>query len=710
MRKKEMWEKLRRKIHYYGYSPEVYQSIEKDILVSNRKFVHGFCMVAIFMVVTAYLSDPNPVVLPAYLIALVSSVGLAIATNGHWKRLERVLGILFGVVVFIIEAFAIYISVFLSVDSKGAIVPIGLILLAIILTGRPLVMSGAIVLITIVFSILSYQVKTPYYAYKDMVNAIIFGILGIFFHYLFSSVRIQQILDGRATLALSAKYKEMYDTVQCGLFECETDGVHYTFTNMNNNGLRLFGYTEQEILANRQWKLEEIFIDAEQIKKIGGDLKKAGDEGKSEVLIRRKDGDPIWVLGSMYLTEITGDKKKFMCSCIDIEEQKRAETANQAKTQFLSDMSHDIRTPMNAIINMTRIAREDYTGISHGNLLDDLQKIETASDFLMGLINDILDMSRIENGKMELHPEVYDQEEYWNYIECIFYPLCQQKGLEFKIEKGDPVRPVYVDKIRFNQIFFNILSNAVKYTPKGGTIVYREEQCVSTAGHLACNFEIIDTGCGMSEEFQQRMLLPFERENDRGGAYNGTGLGLAIVKNIVGMMDGIMTIDSKMNEGTKVRIHLVLPFATDEQIRSSGVKLKQTGKSLSLEGSSILVVEDNTLNMIIMERLLTGKGLKIEKANNGQEALELVEKLGTEAFDAILMDVRMPIMDGLEATRRIRNLEVKGTNEVPIIALTANAFEEDRRMALDAGMSDFLTKPVNPTLLFETIQKHIDNK
>ncbi|MCI5917744.1 MAG: response regulator [Roseburia sp.] len=702
-----MIKKIIEDVCYYGYSPEVYKSVKKDISISNRKFAHGFCLITIFMVIAAYLSDPNPAAFPAYMLALVSSVGLVFATSGHGKYLDRILEILFSVVIVIIEAFAIYISVFLSVDSKGVIVPIAMILLAIILSGHPIFMTSVITLVAFAFGALSYHVKSPYYSYKDITNAAIFAVLGIFFHYLFSNVRIQQILDGKEMLILSAKYKEIYDTVQCGLFECETDGFYYHFNSINNNGLRLFGCTEQEMLANRFWRLEDIFVDANKIRTMIDSLQKVGDEGKCEVCIKRKDGTNVWVLGSIYLSEMTSVKRKYMCNCIDIEEQKKAQNANQAKTQFLSDMSHDIRTPMNAIVNMTRIAREDYTGASEGDVLDDLQKIETASDFLMGLINDILDMSRIENGKLELHPEVYEQEEYWNYIECIFKPLCQQKGLEFIMQKGAHIAPFYVDKIRFNQIFFNILSNAVKYTPKGGTVVYKEEYGSATEDYIACNFVIQDTGCGMSEEFQKKMMLPFERENDIGGAYNGTGLGLAIVKNIIYLMDGIISIESELDKGTTVRIHLVLPFATKEQIRQKKRKTVRPGETVSYQKCHALVVEDNSLNMMILERLLKSKGIQVKKAVNGKEAVEMMEKSEPFAFDVVLMDVRMPIMDGLEATRKIRAMKRADVKDLPIIALTANAFEEDKRKAFDAGMSDFLTKPIDPTLLFETIQMHL---
>ena len=218
---------------------------------------------------------------------------------------------------------------------------------------------------------------------------------------------------------------------------------------------------------------------------------------------------------------------------------------------------------------------------------------------------------------------------------------------------------------------------------------------------------IQDTGCGMSEEFQKKMMLPFERENDIGGAYNGTGLGLAIVKNIIYLMDGIISIESELDKGTTVRIHLVLPFATKEQICQKKRKMVRLDETVSYQKCHALVVEDNSLNMMILERLLKSKGIQVKKAVNGKEAVEMMEKSEPFAFDVVLMDVRMPLMDGLEATRKIRAMKRADVKDLPIIALTANAFEEDKRKAFDAGMSDFLTKPIDPTLLFETIQMHL---
>lgn len=370
----------------------------------------------------------------------------------------------------------------------------------------------------------------------------------------------------------------------------------------------------------------------------------------------------------------------------------QAEWANQAKATFLSNMSHDIRTPMNAIINMTQMAIDDLPDV--GKTRDDLDKIQKSSDFLLTLINDVLDMSKIDSGKLEFHPEVYEHRDFIAYIESVFVPLCAQKEIQFTWEKADNNGPVYIDKLRFNQIFFNLLSNAVKYTQVGGKITYTDKSVPQKDGTLACDFVVSDNGRGMSEEFQKKMFQPFEREEGRVNDQGGTGLGLAIVKNTIDLAGGTIQVDSHIDQGTTFRIHLNLPLATQEQIEQANVRRKHASQ-VSLEGKHILIAEDNALNREIMQRILEKLGIICEATSNGKECLQVFSDSEENSIDAILMDVRMPIMDGLEATRQIRALNRSEAKSVPIIAMTANAFTEDKIIAEKAGMTGYLSKPIN---------------
>ena len=379
-----------------------------------------------------------------------------------------------------------------------------------------------------------------------------------------------------------------------------------------------------------------------------------------------------------------------------------AEKANRAKSLFLSNMSHDIRTPMNAVINMIGFMREDLE--NRERLEADLDRMENSSRFMLSLINDILDMAKIESGEMNLHPEVTSHTEFLNGLQNTIGVLCQEKSITFEIHRSKGNRPLWMDSMRFYQLFFNLLSNAVKNTPEGGRITY-EEVCLERNEEMCkYDFYVTDTGRGMSKEFQKKMFLPFEREhmNESGG----TGLGLSIVREIVDLFKGRIFVDSEPGKGTKIRVHLELPYATEQQISEASAlwAAKENGAvSNSLDGLRILVVEDNALNREIIERLLEDRGVIFESVENGQEAVEQYQKQGNGYYDAILMDIQMPVMNGLEATKKIRSLEQADATDIPIIAMTANAFQEDRDAARDAGMNAHLSKPVN----IDQIQKVI---
>lgn len=409
------------------------------------------------------------------------------------------------------------------------------------------------------------------------------------------------------------------------------------------------------------------------------------------------------------VSDVTEDREKETTVIDTIKTALVAtERANAAKSQFLSNMSHDIRTPMNAIINMTKIVRDDYKGITQGNVLDDLDKLDTASYFLLNLLNDVLDMSRIESGKMVLNPSVYSYDEFLHYITCIFVPLCEEKKQKFIFEKGSTNLKLYIDKTRFNQIFFNIISNAVKYTQEGGTIKYIVRHNKVVNKQLHCDFIIADNGCGMSEEFQSKMFNPFEREQGR-VANSGTGLGLAIVKNLVELFQGTLEIKSKVNKGTMVKISMVMDIATPEQIELANKEEKaRLNKIVDLQGKNFLLVDDNELNLLILGKLLDAKGATYVKTTNGKEALEAYKANSVGTFDAILMDIRMPVMDGMEATVKIRASGKADAATIPIIAMSANAFVEDRKNAREAGMTSYLTKPLERDLMYETIAKTIN--
>jgi len=378
-----------------------------------------------------------------------------------------------------------------------------------------------------------------------------------------------------------------------------------------------------------------------------------------------------------------------------MSESKRA---NQAKTDFLSRMSHDIRTPLNGIIGMTTMAMEENQSL---RIADYLNKINISGHFLLSLVNDILDISKIDAGKMELHPEAYQQREFLQYLNGVIRPMCEAKNIAFTVALSYENRALLVDKLKFNQIFFNLLSNAVKFTPEGGHITCSAQHCRFDDPILIFDISIIDDGIGMSPAFQQKLFTPFEQEQPAGTGATGSGLGLAIAHRLITMMGGTIQIKSEIGKGTAFTVHFELETLPATQARATSIRVSD----VFLKGKTLLIAEDNDINSEILIYILQNKGAVTIRAHNGSEALQLFASARTGHFDAILMDVRMPVMNGIEATKQIRNLDRPDAKTVPIIATTANAYDEDVQQCLDAGMNDHISKPIDAVVLFKALSK-----
>jgi PAS domain S-box-containing protein len=385
-----------------------------------------------------------------------------------------------------------------------------------------------------------------------------------------------------------------------------------------------------------------------------------------------------------------------------------AKNATAAKSDFLSRMSHDIRTPLNGIMGMTRLALEEK---DENKKTDYLNKIDSSSKFLLGLVNDILDMSKVESGKMELHFAPYTRTEFLTYLKAVIQPLCDSKNIEFRINDSLELREaVMTDKLRFNQIFFNLLSNAVKFTHEGGHVSLSLASRTDAHGSVETEICVADDGVGMSEEFLERMFEPFEQEYTSSNVHRqGSGLGLAITKQLVDLMGGRITARSKLGEGTTFRVLLPLR-AADVPAAEKTEEASDTDGQAALSGRHILVCEDNSINMEIMKLLLEKKGMTVTAASNGREGVDVFKVSKYASFDAVLMDIRMPEMDGLEATKEIRALARHDAQAVPIIAMTANAFDEDVEASRAAGMNAHLAKPIEPDLLYKTLAQQIGGK
>lgn len=379
---------------------------------------------------------------------------------------------------------------------------------------------------------------------------------------------------------------------------------------------------------------------------------------------------------------------------------KKAESAAQAKSEFLSRMSHDIRTPMNAIIGLTHLAEEEE---NLQKVKEYLYNIDTSSDFLLGLINDILDMSKIENGELTLKEDSYTKEEFRNAINTVIKPLMDKKDIHFIFRLAANAECIRVDRLRYNQIFFNLLSNAAKFTPKGGTVEFTTEELPPLDGKKGIRFHIKDNGIGMSKEFLPHLYNPFSQERAKGGEdVKGTGLGLPIVKSLVDIMGGNISVTSEIGKGTEFIVELYVPEAEPaEKIPVSDAMGE------NFKGARILLVEDNDINIYVAQLILEKAGCVVEIAKDGKEAVEHFEASEKNYYDAILMDVRMPVMNGIEATKTIRALDREDAATVPIIAMTADAFDEERKKTIEAGMNYHLSKPIEPKVLYQVLLEYM---
>ncbi|MBR6390142.1 MAG: response regulator [Lachnospiraceae bacterium] len=395
------------------------------------------------------------------------------------------------------------------------------------------------------------------------------------------------------------------------------------------------------------------------------------------------------------------DRQKLLLHAID-----EANRANKAKTEFFSNMSHDIRTPMNAITGFSRLAVDEIDDREH--VEDYLDKIVTAGDHLMSLINDILDMSRIESGKMELSPVPVKIRDLLSECADMIRVKMDEGNLDFIVdveEAGDDT--VSCDKLRFNQVILNLLSNAYKFTPEGGS-VYLKGRLTNRSDVLVYEIRVKDTGIGMSEDFKDHIWEAFSRENtETVHETQGTGLGMAIVRNIVNMMQGTIELITAPGQGTEFVIRLPMHPVSDveSEVKPENVSAGLTDRPYS--DYTILVVDDTPINLKLAERILETYGFSVRTADNGVNAIEMVRDARPGEIDMILMDVMMPVMDGLEATRRIRKMEDPALDGIPIIAMTANAFESDIEAALNAGMNAHIAKPFKKENLIATIDRYL---
>ncbi len=494
-----------------------------------------------------------------------------------------------------------------------------------------------------------------------------------------------------------------------GYHRCTTDHA-FRVTFASDSFIQITGYDINQLNEAFDGSYMGIVYeeDRERFMSLAPQLERDGSI-KCFYRIRRRDGKIRWVKDStQYIAK--DDEKYYQCALMDITEyieeineaKAKAEASSQAKSTFLFNISHDIRTPMNAIKGFAKIIEDNKNNPKIVG--ETIVKIKQASNTLMALINDVLDLSRIEKGKEEVYLQPMKMDEHCDGVVEMFTSEMEEAGIEFSVERKFSHGHVKCDSMKLARIEMNMLSNAKKFTPKGGKVLFGIEELYCDGNTATYRFYVKDTGIGMSEEFLSRAFKQFEREHtSTESRVAGSGLGLAIIQKFVDIMGGSVELKSQLGKGTEISATLTFALVSEEEIISQ----TQTIKTSSMKGKRVLLVEDNEFNREIARYILESVGFEVEEATNGAICLEMLTQKDDEYYDLVLMDIQMPLMDGYVATQRIRNLENKKLAEIPIVAMTANAFDEDKKRCLEIGMNGHVGKPIELEALIEELFKII---
>ena len=522
--------------------------------------------------------------------------------------------------------------------------------------------------------------------------------------------------DKRTIQEQQEEIKDLLAAIPGGIFKYEAK-PRGEFTFISAQLLRLLGYTEAEFRKKFNNCFDDMVYkeDRAKVLKSIDDQIQNGEFDTCEYRIETKSGFLRWFYDVGHQVTDENGKKWFYVVVVDIDDRKRlreerevktqletqllaAREANRAKSLFLSDVSHDMRTPLNGIVGYTDLAL-DCSSIDE--MREYLRKIKGASQALSGLVQDTLDLSKIETGTYKLHPAPVNYSEILDAVSTAIKPMAAAKQITMTVDTSKAVlADISADAGRVQEVVLNLLTNAIKFTPRGGHVELLVECLGETPDYIHDKISVRDNGRGISPEFLPHIFDTFsqEREWDEENT-TGTGLGLSIVKKLVELMRGRIEVESTLGKGSTFTLYMDFPRVGNYVKKET----RETSIAGNLKGRRLLVCEDNIINAEIVVRVLEHQGVQVVVAKNGREGVDIYQASAPGYFDGILMDVRMPVMDGLTATKAIRRLGRKDAEIVPIIALSANAYQEDIEKALAAGINDYITKPVVPGLLYHIL-------
>ncbi len=726
-----------------AFNNEDYNFVLDRICENNRKVLiilcGVFCAIFITLITLAYCNTGVPSVdIPVYTVALTISFAVLCVVLKY--KNNKITMIATYTVIVATMTYGLVVS-YRSPEQYTAtfIALMGVIFMTFV--DKPQIMSTANIIGTVICIGMICVHKADFVRTPDMINVFSYSLLSLvggyftirmkIHSYVLDKLNEQNIAKGQQQL----NAKEMEASQLLMAVKASYDMV--VSVNLTQNTYKLIG---DESFVTQGDEVHGVFDDviAVHADKVVDDQKqlyldtfsregllKAYAEGKKEVYLEYQqmdeNGVPHWLgthtmfttsHNSSDVTEITISqnidervRKELESKAILKAERDSAEQARKAKTDFLFQMSHDIRTPMNAIIGYTNFIKSSDDLFTIHN--DYIIKLETAGQQLLMLINDALEMSRIESGKLVFRNEPHDIQTVIANVISVIKIQAEEKGLNLTTDFHVNNPFVYCDQNHMSRIIMNLLSNAVKFTPSGGNVtVSLHEQPDAPEGHTAFVLRIADTGIGMSPEFLTKVFEPFEREQTSTvNGMQGTGLGLAIVKRIIDASGNTISVESKQGEGTVFTLNLNFPTAEKSEIIVTKTIEDTPVEQMAdyFKGKRILLVEDNEINLAIAQTLLENSGFTVETATDGHMAVNKVTGApSSNYYDAILMDVQMPLMNGYEATRTIRALP-DDRSKIPTIAVTANAFDTDKNDAINAGMNAHIAKPIDVSILYKTL-------